>query len=734
MRRIGLIALPILAILVLWKLQPDDRRAPRAPTAKGDAAPEAAAPADEEKAAPAPKAGSRHVFDFLVVTTAGGDPLSGVEIRAGGSTGKTAADGTLRLVHATEEFLEVVATKEGYLAAKGYADAGSTVTLRLERGLPVAGGVLFAGSGAPAAGASVRAWDLDAEEEMGATLIADDQGRFAVGGVRPDRPFRLVAWMAGYAPVFVRKTIDAPVRDLVIGIGAGGVLEGAVLDAAGAPAAGLELLVLAPGDPLPPRRDSGSFFIGDEAAMVAFSTPRARTDARGAYRIRGLPLGVDRAAVVRVSPYFTGRSDPFRFSADGDVQRRDIRLPRPATLRVDVKDKDGERLPDVQVDLVTERVTYSSNEPLFAAVTPGRYLLRVRPRGGSRRESRIELREGEKKTVEVVVSGSMIEGVVVGADGKPLGMVAVSWRGMELNAITDERGRFRLTAPEGSAGTLRVDPLSYEEYVSQEIENVAPGGKPLRIVLTRSGFIEGRLVDLPKGTEVGTTYLSEALAGGSLVELDEAGRFRHGTTRTGEPFVFKIEFEGYAPWVSKQGPLKEGETRDLGDIRLDRGRVARATVVDESGTPVTGVPVLVAERWTRATARTNKRGTFEFPRMPRKPLGLRIEAPGLPPHFFRLDAETPTPPTLVVGRGHPVRGHCTLGPGSVVRFRVDAPEFDGDRAVVAVQTGPDGRFRLRLQAGRYRARVWDAKTKKMHAVPVVVRPGETTTVKVGPPR
>ena len=106
---------------------------------------------------------------------------------------------------------------------------------------------------------------------------------------------------------------------------------------------------------------------------------------------------------------------------------------------------------------------------------------------------------------------------------------------------------------------------------------------------------------------------------------------------------------------------------------------------------------------------------------------LRIEVPGRPPHFFRLDAES----TLVVGRGHPVEGHSTLGPGSVVQFRVDAPEFDGDRAVVAVRAGPDSRFQLRLQAGRYRARVWDGK---FHEVAVVVRAGETTTVKAGPPR
>ena len=68
----------------------------------------------------------------------------------------------------------------------------------------------------------------------------------------------------------VRETVSGPVTDMKILVGGGGVLEGTVLSSDGKPAAGLDVYLLHPRVPIPPKRSGGTWYVGGEAAPGLF--------------------------------------------------------------------------------------------------------------------------------------------------------------------------------------------------------------------------------------------------------------------------------------------------------------------------------------------------------------------------------------------------------------------------------------------------------------------------------
>jgi hypothetical protein len=749
MRRLLFVAVLVCAAIVVWRFAfPGERTGDRAAREVVEPAPERRVrPAERAAPETAPEpAEEEYTYRFLVLSAVGEQPLSGVRVHLepGGPAGETSESGTVTLAW-TPTAERYVARKEGFVPGSGFPGGDGALRVLLQPGLVVAGRVVHAIEKTPVAGAEVRAWDLDEEAQLGGTETTDAQGRFRLAGVRANQPFRIVANAAGYAPVFVKRAIDEPLENLVLRIGGGGTLEGSVVHADGTPAVGLELFVVQPRHPPPPLRHGGMYFVGDEAKMVRLSTPHARTDERGAFKIRGLRLDTERVVVVTVSPFFYGRSEPFRFTREDEVVRRDIGLPEPASLRVFAKDAAGELVARAQVDLEDDafRFVRGSQEPepdgsrFFREVTPGTYGLCVWFDQGTRLEQQLELKPGEH-AVHVVraVAGALLEGSVVDGAGQPVS-AAVWWRGRGKSAHTrtDAAGRFRLTGLVAEPGELRIHPD--ERLAAQTRIDVVPGGRALRIVLRPGAALTARLHGIGIGTPVQIGFRSQSVGSTSRIELEADRTLRLAVSYLNEPFTFQVEAESFAPIVVDGPGLHSGQILDLGDLRFDQGRTVQARIVDGGGQPVVGARVEVMELWSLDVgARTDHKGVFRIARMPRRKLRLKITAMGSPPHLLELvDPETATQPTLTIGRGGLVVGRAFLGgePAGGVDvwfYPTDKPGFDPDRAAAGVQCRPDATFAFALQPGEYRAQLWDPKAKERRQVTFEVRKGETTEIEV----
>lgn len=241
----------------------------------------APAPGDLPGPAPCCVGGARAPRDVTleVVDTGDDAPLEGAEVRtAEGTTGRTDGRGltTLRIVGGTKCRVR----KAGY--ATRWVDveaAGTTARVGLTPAPELRGVVVDDESGAPVAGAAIRAisredpWRLVDEPEPSA-----DDGRFLIAGVPSGTAVELRVLRPGWATVVVQAASPSPGdAPLDVRLGGGAVLTGIVRHA-GAPAVGADVFVVERGADVASRPDP--FDPGVAAHAV--------TDGNGRFRVRGL--------------------------------------------------------------------------------------------------------------------------------------------------------------------------------------------------------------------------------------------------------------------------------------------------------------------------------------------------------------------------------------------------------------------------------------------------------------
>jgi hypothetical protein len=612
-------------------------------------------------------------------------------VRSGVEVGTTDAAGLL--VVQESDVYEVHAA--GYVPELAGPGVGRTEWVELTPGVEVSGVVLDAATRAPVPGAFVTRREVGGDT-WEAFATADEAGRFEIMVPR-GQPFLLEVSADGVADVVERRVAEAPLRGLEVVVGVGGVLEGSVVESDGSPAGKVGLL-LVPARRQPAPRGERTHF---------------ETDPAGRFRLRAVPLGVD----LRVATFDdrNGWSEPVRFERDGELQRRNIRIPAPASLTLRVVGADAEETVLVEVDGDDERpgaATIDEDswepEPTFE-LPPGAYRVRVSASGWAWQERRVVLTEGEsREEVFTFSGGETIEGTLLDVDGAPDVEAEVTCRGggLEAKARTGPEGRFALRGLPRGPVTLVA-----EAYGSGRARAVWKGAAPTRTVLAlpRAAVLSGRIAGGELGAPLRVDFESEHAWDGEEAFLLESGRFSVEISAVGEPVVVSLSVEDFAAPAVFALTLRPGEVRDLGEIRLDHGRAVRGRVVGPDGAPVPGARVAVVEPWSEATAVTDAQGSFSIVRMPRKPLWVRIDAEGFPSHIQRVEDGSVV--TLTAGGVVTGRGRVTCTP-------VGDEWLDREDAATVIDAFP-----ATLQAGTYRA-TWEDG----HAAEFVVRDGETTQV------
>ncbi|MGQ9591960.1 MAG: carboxypeptidase regulatory-like domain-containing protein, partial [Planctomycetota bacterium] len=252
--------------------------------------------------------------NFLNIGTAFNDFLTGRLLAATGPTG------LFRLGGLVPGEYQVIATARGHApgSVRGARAGGEPLTIRLAPGARISGRVVALGTGAPIAGARVRAGEVRA--------TADEDGRFELDGVAPRERWREIFSFPGApersepanavrieaaAPGYLdaRESYDLSLgREIAIVLAPAPEIRGTVLDPDGKPAPG-SLVRLVPW--VPERMPAFLDFVGDGSIFLAVSV----TDLEGRFRLSGFRGGragqLYRVAADHVL-YARSFSEPFR--------------------------------------------------------------------------------------------------------------------------------------------------------------------------------------------------------------------------------------------------------------------------------------------------------------------------------------------------------------------------------------------------------------------------------------
>jgi len=478
----------------------------------------------------------------------------------------------------------------------GTLDLGDVV---VSRGGVVRGRVLDAESRQAVAGAGVRVFG--GVPPALAALVAPQSlsgpdGSFVLEGVSPNAT-HLVAFHAEYecgvdlaallsgqaaaggAPLFVAGKLEAA-RDVMVHRNV--PITGVVRSPDGEPVSGATVRV------------------ADAAAQIAANLGGAmaetRTDEQGRFVLPGLRDSV----TLEVSHTSYGRADTVTATAGSSV---DITLRPFAQLRGEVRSKDGKPIIGARVHV---DVTASGNAASGAVVSEssGGFVLDGLPTGEAELRCehpafapsvrQVRLVEGAQRIDATILdNGLSIQGVVVGADGKPLsGQVveAILQGGLVDNVrrwartTTDAQGRFgfRGLATGNYALECRADRYRAPTTI------VAAGKQDVRIACAEMARLTGRVLAGAQGVAGAQVQVSGAngTTSGAVSRAD--GSFAIDGLDAEEALVVVVYHDGYRE--ARRADVRPGSELVL---ELEAGIQIGGTVVLEDKSPVPGALVEV---------------------------------------------------------------------------------------------------------------------------------------------
>ncbi|MGH7151416.1 MAG: carboxypeptidase regulatory-like domain-containing protein, partial [Planctomycetota bacterium] len=472
--------------------------------------------------------------------------------------------------------------------------------------------------------------------------VEDPEGRFSVGGLEGKR-FRLFVDAEGYA--IAHREVEVGTGPVEVALVRGATVRGVVLDdASGAPLPGARVLS---------DTDAPSKVLSTTPEHLPDSVRRvAVTGEDGAFELPHLSLGthVLRAIHAERAPAFT---PPLDLAAGGAREGIELRLGKGGGVRGRVRGEQGEPLARqlliVSVaDLDSRRrltyglgVTDGEGRYEVESLLPGFHVvLWIGPverayAGSPKGVLPVVVRRGAFETADFggkEPKGGVLAGRVLAARGTPLHGIAVSiqrsgdtsptgWR----TAPVDADGTYRFAGlPPGRYGVCAGADASPNFVLVSEVE-VAAAGETLHDLVLEEGSISGSTADAGTGKAVAGAILilerAEAAGGegefAGKVIADLEGRFRFPFLGAGIYRITAIDLSGGRGFERLEPvSLRAGEALEGVELRLGPGASVRVRVQDESGQPVAGAQVRIAEPSGREAIvsldpSTDARGAFE---------------------------------------------------------------------------------------------------------------------------
>lgn len=567
-------------------------------------------------------------------------PLPGVSVQAWPNppqfstrqpvVSETEADGAFVLAGLSEGSWRVSARAPGFAEASRLADTGAD---RVDFVLGPGGGltgVAVDDADRPVDGGRVLAEPASRSGLAGpfGTGFArvESDGRFAVQDLaQGEYTLRVEAPELAPGTADVKVVAGATTDVGRIRLSRGGTVRGTVVDAAGSPVAGANVLV----------RSGNGRSIGNIPS----------TDAAGAFEARGVSAG--EAEVVARHPRFaTGRLATIVDPAKGATEAR-IVLTEGGRIEGWARARDGSPLLG-QVRLSPASETFrNAVQPdgsfVFEHVATGRVRVMLMPGaapdaqmivGSLSRE--VDVREGETTTLELRSREILVTGHVT-RRGAPLrARVGVFHRGPggymmipttpgvaaagppRLKAETGDDGRYELVVEEPGESMLSVDSLDGQTTLLNRTVTIPDVEAHVLDVALAEIAVKGVVVDRRTREPVAqariAAYRARASQGGFFgAKVGPDGRF----TLELEPgdYRLRVYAEDYAE-ASRELAVTEAGAPDI-HLELDKGLTLEGRVVDPEGRPASGVRVgaavaVGAGRLPSETMTGTGDGTFRF--------------------------------------------------------------------------------------------------------------------------
>ena len=683
--------------------------------------------------------GDTRTWERRVEVTSGGRPVAGAHVNLSHRSvqGVTNAHGIVDLscVLTDEDATpyEFVVRKEGFQIRFGIFEEEAHRKVTLEPGTLAHGQIVAQGSGEPVAGALVLVHTIaDHPRWIDTIRVTDADGRYTIAGFGDRWPLGVTVNAPGYE--LVETQIDGlPLPKIAVGGGAS--VEGRVTDAQGRPVRDAVVFAF-----------EGEYWFWQFSRRVwedpydellydmkdELSLTRSPTDAEGRYSIRGLTAPRE-CHLVALAPRRKTRVRGLRLIDAESPLRADLTLRECASLRVRLTPGEVEGEWDTRVEIqgasaalkgISESLEWSDGEGAYSIgdLLPGSYLLEVRGDGFLTQRRALDLGAGEKQSLEIAVdTGLKVTGLVVGPDGKPRSGIDVRFSaagaanrrpGGSGATISGDDGRFSISGLARVSGTITTSTKSraalirdnpgLDPYSPLRVENVEPGGEPVRLVLPKAARLVVGL-DAP----LSLRELKVNGRGVSYERIKEENRILISGVPLGKPVELRIRAKGFAPFSHTVESLKEGETRDLGKLALPAQVTLSGRVVDESGAGVHQAKVEMVVGDTSRVQYTGETGGFSRGEFPAGDATLSVTADGFVSrtvHLSRGEGMSDVTITLskgglLVGRVLDVQGNpAEAGDWSVVVVR-DGVGSEGASWPVDVSAASE--FRLRLAPGAY---------------------------------
>lgn len=621
------------------------------------------------------------------------------------------------------------------------------LVLRARAGAKLRIQVRDAADGRPVAGAEVT---------LRSALVwadrTDQHGVATFTGVGPGW-MSLRAEAAGFAPAHRVLGGQRERNEIIeVRLGRGAPVVGRVVTPRGVAIAGALVWVVLTSEPFPavdPRLDA------------------VTSDAQGQWTMPALAAGTYRFEASHPD-HAQGGTAPTSIDGGPRNQGIDIALEDGGVVSGQVRRADGTPLGAAQVRAAVKGgVAWRFMRDVFTS-TDGRFRLRGLPLRaldivamhdeGSSATATLDLSAGppeQEVNLTISVSGA-IDGVVVDGAGSPLAeaqVVAEPERRADVTAmrewdvrgapsfISDAGGRFRLAGlPAGAYRVRAARAGSVPDAIWLNPGVIAAAGdRNVTVVVPANGTITGRVVYAAGGVpprffvEVG--QVSEPFASPAGVFTIEVPAGRHDVVVSGPTFTTTHV---------EDADVEEGTTKDIGALKVERGRSVSGRVLRADGTTVAGADVAAGELLTGdgrklnipsegygvQETRSDDDGRFSMTGFDETPLMLVAEREGvgrsksmaLPRGPDSAEMDLVLEPTGGVS-GVVSRAGAPL-PGTVI---IANPRGE-TRSNFLVISGPDGRFDFdMLTAGPYRVSALigegGSRPKDMHSNSVTVDEG-----------
>jgi len=432
--------------------------------------------------------------------------------------------------------------------------------------------------------------------------------------------------VAGASTTDPQRTAAAVLADPGKAPGTAATIRGRIVDAGGAPRAGVSLS-------LTKWSVDGGLEIGDLAVpfeRAVGEQPSFPTKPDGTFEVAIAADSVGRID-VRDDDLVFANDTPSVDGRKGDQDLGDLKVLRSGMLQGVVRDEHGRPVPDVRVSASLGVLGFASSETktdtngAFAVgkLRAGAWTVRTATAKFQPTTLDLTLQPEERRTdlVLVVKPGQMIAGQVLDDVGMPvagckvLGKRREARGGIDIErfsadeaATTDAAGYFTLSGLDGETATIRATSKGHANAVARDVR-VGTGDLVLR--MDRVASVRGVLVGADGAPIAGSDVSMQSTANTVVATPDGPGGLdafdfgRDDRARTGADGAFVIERvkpgkacvvaegKGHRPVRSAMLDVKPGQVVDGVRLVAATGATAKVTVVDESGNPVAGAKVRV---------------------------------------------------------------------------------------------------------------------------------------------